>query len=212
MTHTIQFRPGASSSVDLDDDRHEVARTGDLPCAIRKLGSVEHFLWLLNQHRPMHFAVAAHVSGRTDVAAWRNALDHLQRRHSLMSVAIVSEPGRVPYFQQRSAVRIPLRVIHDNPAARWEDEVVAELANPFGAADVPLIRAVLIHADQNAALILVAHHAIADGMSLAYIAVVSQAIEQRSRHLGVGEALGHSPKATLVVTMVEVRSQSRLMR
>jgi hypothetical protein len=123
---------------------------------------------LLDQHRPVHFAVTAHVSGRTDVAAWRNALDQLQRRHSLMSVAIVGEPGSVPYFQQGNAARIPLRVIHDNPTARWEDEVAAELANPFAAADVPLIRAVLIHADQDAALILVAHHAIADGMSLAY--------------------------------------------
>jgi hypothetical protein len=85
-----------------------------------------------------------------------------------MSAAIVGGPGRVPYFQQGGVARIPLRVIHDDPTARWEDEVAAELANPFGATDVPLIRAVLIHADQDAALILVAHHAIADGMSLAY--------------------------------------------
>lgn len=85
-----------------------------------------------------------------------------------MSVAIVGEPRSVPYFQQTSSARIPLRVIHDDPTARWEEEVAAELAKPFVAADAPLIRAVLIHADQDAALILVAHHAIADGMSLAY--------------------------------------------
>jgi hypothetical protein len=155
-------------AVELHDDCRDIARRGALPRAIRQLGSVEHLLWLLDQHRPMHFAVTAHVSGRTDVAAWRNALDHLQRRHSLMSVAIVGQPGSVPYFQQGSMARIPLRVIHDDPTARWEDEVAAEIANPFGAADVPLIRAVLIHADQDAVLILVAHHAIADGMSLAY--------------------------------------------
>jgi hypothetical protein len=104
---------------------------------MRQLGSIEHLMWLLDQHRPAHFAVTAHVSGRTDVAAWRNALDHLQRRHSLMSVAIVAEPGRVPYFQQRSAARIPLRVIHGDPTVHWENEVAAELANPFGADDAP---------------------------------------------------------------------------
>ena len=151
-----------------DGDGHDIARSAHRPRAMRPLGSVEHLMWLLDQHRPAHHAVTAHVSGRTDVAAWRSALDQLQRRHSLMSVAIVGKPGRVPYFQQGSQARIPLRVIHDDPAARWEDEVAAELANPFGADDVPLIRTVLIHADQDAALILVAHHAIADGMSLAY--------------------------------------------
>ncbi|MGA7323707.1 MAG: condensation domain-containing protein [Rhodomicrobium sp.] len=168
MTHTIQLRPHSSLSAELHDDCHDNARRGGLPRTIRQLGSVEHLFWLLDQHRPTHFAVTAHVSGRTGVAAWQNALDQLQRRHSLMSVAIVGEPGRVPHFQQRRGARIPLRVIHDDRTARWEEEVAAELANPFGAADAPLIRAVLIHADEDAALILVAHHAIADGMSLAY--------------------------------------------
>lgn len=168
MTHTVQSRPGSSLSAGLVDDGHRVGRRGDLPGALRQLGASEHLLWLLDQHRPAHFAVAAHVSGGTDVAAWRNALDHLQRRHSLMAVGIVGEPGRIPHFQQGSRAQIPLRTIHEDPAKRWENEVAAELATPFGADDVPLIRAVLIHADQDAALILVAHHAIADGMSLAY--------------------------------------------
>ena len=38
------------------------------------------------------------------------------------------------------------------------------------------------------------------------IAVVGEAIEQRGRHLGITEALGHSPNARFVVTMIEVRS------
>ena len=59
-------------------------------------------------------------------------------------------------------------MVHDDPAARWQAEVAAELATPFVPTEAPLIRAVLIHADQDAALVLVAHHAIADGMSLAF--------------------------------------------
>jgi hypothetical protein len=137
MTHAGQFGLASSSSADLDDACHDIFRSGDRPRAMRQLGSIEHLMWLLDQHRPAHFAVTAHVSGRTDVAAWRNALDHLQRRHSLMSVAIVAEPGRVPYFQQRSAARIPLRLIHGDPTVYWENEVAAELANPFGADDAP---------------------------------------------------------------------------
>jgi hypothetical protein len=41
-------------------------------------------------------------------------------------------------------------------------------AHPFAASDIPLIRTVLLDAGQDAALILFVHHAIADGMSLAY--------------------------------------------
>jgi hypothetical protein len=133
MTQAGQFGLASSLSADLDDDCHDIVRSGDRPRAIRPPGSVEHLLWLIDQHRPLHFAVTPHVSGRTEAAAWRNALDQLQRRHSLMSVGIVGEPGRVPYFQQGSAAGIPLRVIHDIPTARWEDEVAAELANPFAA-------------------------------------------------------------------------------
>ena len=36
------------------------------------------------------------------------------------------------------------------------------------------------------------------------VAVVSQTIEQRGRHLGSPNTLGHLPNARLVVTMIEV--------
>lgn len=71
MARSIQFGFPSSLSVELHDDCHDIARRGALPRAIRKLGSVEHLLWLLDQYRPMHFAATAHVSGRTDVPAWR---------------------------------------------------------------------------------------------------------------------------------------------
>ena len=38
------------------------------------------------------------------------------------------------------------------------------------------------------------------------LAMVGQAVEQGCGHLGVAEEAGHSPKARLVVTMIEVRS------
>ncbi|MEI9901129.1 MAG: condensation domain-containing protein [Hyphomicrobium sp.] len=44
-----------------------------------------------------------------------------------------------------------------------------ELATPFDAHAAPLVRAVLVNDDDRCVLILVAHHAIADGMSLVYL-------------------------------------------
>ena len=38
------------------------------------------------------------------------------------------------------------------------------------------------------------------------VAVMGEAVELRGRHFGSPNTLGHSPKARLVVTMIEVRS------
>jgi hypothetical protein len=137
-------------------------------CAIRSLGSLEHLFWLQDQHRPVHFAVTALIAGETTLRDWRRALDSLQKRHPILSVRIGGEPGSVPSFFQADATPIPLRIVKDAPLSRWEIEVGAELATPFDPTQAPLIRAVVIQGAAEAAFILVAHHAIADGLSLAY--------------------------------------------
>jgi NRPS condensation-like uncharacterized protein len=136
--------------------------------AIRQLGALEHLFWLLDQNRPVHFAVTALLSGETSPRDWRRALDRLQERHPITSVCIDGEPGSVPSFRQADVAPIPLRIVEDEPELRWEVEVGEELATPFKPKRAPLIRAVLIQGARDAAFMLVAHHSIADGLSLAY--------------------------------------------
>jgi Condensation domain len=149
----------------VDLSHHDI---GELSDVIRPLNSLEHLFWLTDQNRPFHFAVTAQVSGETSVRDWREALARLKERHSLLSASIEGKPGAVPWFRQVNTAPIPLRVVHGDPQSRWEAEVAEELATPFDPRHAPLVRAVLIHATDNAAFTLVAHHAIADGMSLAY--------------------------------------------
>jgi Condensation domain len=134
----------------------------------RSLGALEHLFWLLDKNRPVHFAVTALISGETSPRDWRRALDRLQERHPIMSVCIDGEPGSVPSFRQADLAPIPLRIVEDEPEPRWEVEAEEELAKPFNPSQAPLIRAVLIQGIRNAAFMLVAHHSIADGLSLAY--------------------------------------------
>jgi hypothetical protein len=137
--------------------------------AVRPLGALEHLFWLYDQNRSVHFAVTALISGRTSPRDWRRALDRLQERHPLMSVSIQGEAASVPVFQRGDLAPIPLRIVEDEPERRWEAEVGEELTTPFKPSEAPLIRAVLIlGARDDAAFILVAHHSIADGLSLAY--------------------------------------------
>ena len=148
-----------------DLSHHDI---GELSDVIRPLDSLEHLFWLTDQNRPVHFAVTALVSGETSVRDWREALARLKERHALLSASIEGEPGAVPWFRQVNTAPIPLKVVHGDPQSRWEAEVAEELATPFDPRHAPLVRAVLIHATDNATFTLVAHHAIADGMSLAY--------------------------------------------
>ena len=135
--------------------------------ASRSLGALEHLFWLIDQNRPVHFAVTALISSDASARDWRRALNRLQKRHPLMSVCINGEPGSIPSFNQSDAP-IPLRIVEDEPELRWEVEVGVELAEPFNPSQAPLIRAVLIQGARDAAFMLVAHHSIADGLSLAY--------------------------------------------
>ena len=148
--------------------RDSSAITESAQAEVRPLGSLEHLFWLLDQHRFVHFAVTALISGETSARDWRRALDRLQKRHPILSVCVDGEPDSVPSFRQADVTPIPLRIVEDEPELRWEVEVGKELARPFNPSRAPLIRAVLIQGARDAAFMLVAHHSIADGLSLAY--------------------------------------------
>src|SRR3984893_18786255 len=80
-----------------DLSHHDI---GELSDVIRPLNSLEHLFWLIDQNRPVHFAVTAQVSGETSLRDWRVALARLQERHSLLSASIEGKPGAIPWFRQ----------------------------------------------------------------------------------------------------------------
>ena len=135
----------------------------------RPLGAFEHLFWLTDQNRSVHFALAAEVEGKTSRAAWRYALDRVQERHPLLSVRIASGDGGIPRFERVEGASLPLRLVDAASSSGFQAEIEAELAIPFDPDQAPLARAVLIHEPDEATLIFIAHHAIADGMSVAYV-------------------------------------------
>src|SRR5215813_9562151 len=110
------------------------------------LGGLERFLWLTDQNRPTHFAMAAHVEGQTTIPGWRSALDAVQERHPLLSVAIETNESNAPHFRNVTDARIPLRIARAGTSS-WSSEMARELATPFRAEQAPLVRSVLIHGD-----------------------------------------------------------------
>ena len=134
----------------------------------RPLGGLEQFFSLVDQHRSVHFAMAAHIEGQATIAAWRTALDALQERHPFFSVGIERRDGGSPHFRADLNARIPLRIVTKPEHAKWQMEVAKELATPFDEQQAPLVRAVLSHGTRESIFILTAHHSIADGLSLTY--------------------------------------------
>ena len=136
---------------------------------VRALGAKERLFWLMNQKHPAHLTVTAEVKGFTKVQSWRDALDAVQRRHPILSTSIkINEEGQ-PALYQVDAAPIPLRVVDGSVQGCWELEVDREMSVPFTPEQAPLVRSVLIHKPQSAVFILVAHHAIADGMALVFL-------------------------------------------
>jgi hypothetical protein len=108
--------------------------TATAPTVLRPLGSFEELFWLIDQNRPVHFALAAQVQGPTTVGRWRAALDSVQRRHPFFSICIEKNGNSHPHFRQETAARIPLRVIQgENVVQRWESEMELELSIPFNS-------------------------------------------------------------------------------
>jgi Condensation domain len=135
---------------------------------MRTLGAHEHFLWLLDQIEPVHFSVSALVEGETTVEEWHAALSAVQGRHALFHASIRIDSRGIPYFRDEPGKPIPLRLVEGEALAQLDREVAREIATPFPVGAAPLIRAVLLHEKHRCIIILVAHHSIADGISLVY--------------------------------------------
>src|SRR6266481_1561225 len=172
---------------------------------VRALGARERLFWLMDQKHPVHLTVTAEVKGFTNVQNWRDALDEVQRRHPVLSTSIHRNEDGQPALYQVDAAPIPLRVVDGSVQGRWELELDREMALPFTPEQAPLVRSVLIHKPQSAVLIMIAHHAIADGMALVFLirdllqVLSGGQIEALSFSSSAEELLSKLPKGVKIV-------------
>jgi NRPS condensation-like uncharacterized protein len=172
---------------------------------VRALGAMERLFWLMDQNHPAHLTVTAEVKGFTKLQNWRDALNAAQRRHPVLSTSIHRNEEGQPALYQVDAAPIPLRIVDGRVQGCWELEVEREMAVPFTPDQAPLIRSVLIHKPQSAVLIMIAHHAIADGMALVFLIrdllqVLSDGqIEDLSFSSSAEELLNRLPKEEKII-------------
>jgi len=185
---------------------------------VRALGAMERLFWLMDQNHPVHLTVTAEVKGFTKVQSWRDALDAVQGRHPVLSTSIKRNEEGQSALYQADAAPIPLRVVDGSFPGRWELELEREMALPFTPEQAPLIRSVLIHKPQSAVLIMIAHHAIADGMALVFLirdllqVLSGGQIEPLSFNSSAEELLSTLPEGEEVVQVGAPQAEPALYR
>ncbi|HVR99225.1 MAG TPA: amino acid adenylation domain-containing protein, partial [Thermoanaerobaculia bacterium] len=148
-----------------------VPRSGDLPISFS-----QERLWILDRFEPgsasYNIAGAVRLAGDLDVAALRQALAWLVRRHETLRTTFVPAGGGAA---QRIApeLQVPMPLVDlrglgggERQAAieSWTQEVAA---TSFDLARGPLLRVVLLALEEREhALLLAVHHIVSDGWSM----------------------------------------------
>jgi amino acid adenylation domain-containing protein len=151
---------GRSAAPRITQDEEEIDESGEHP-----LTDGQRALWFLDRLAPgsgLHtLALAARVTDGLDEAALAAALDHLVRRHAALRARFLERDGEpAQRFEPHSKLELQI-----------SDASVAAVAHqPFDLETGPPLRAALVRPpDGGTALVLAAHHLVADFWSLAIL-------------------------------------------
>ncbi|WP_193199788.1 condensation domain-containing protein [Nostoc sp. MG11] len=134
----------------------------------RYLGAFEHLYWLYNQFYSIDFATVAKLQGQFSVDQLSTVLRQVQQRHPLLRVRITTDAIRQPKFVETDD-EIPLRLVARTDDRHWQAELEVELARSLNWQVAPLLRVVLLQSGAESELMIICHHAIADGLSGVYL-------------------------------------------
>ena len=133
----------------------------------RKVTGAERFF----SHSPFSIVtMVARIKGQVTVEMLKNAVAKVQQRHVLLRVRIKEDHEHDPWFTSERVQEIPIEIIPRKSDNDWI-EVHAEASRiPYEFDTRPAIRFILVQSPDMSELIILCHHIICDGMSLAYLA------------------------------------------
>lgn len=133
----------------------------------RKVTPLERML----RHSPYSVVtMVARIGGDVSETMLRDAVAKVQRRHVNLRVRIKEDQDHVPWFTSEGVGEIPVEVVPRESDEHWI-EVQQEAAKvPFEFELRPAIRFILVQSPGVSEVIILCHHIICDGLSLAYLA------------------------------------------
>jgi len=133
----------------------------------RKVTGAERFF----SHSPFStVTMVARINGEVTEEMLRNAVDKVQQRHTLLQVRIKLDAEHNPWFTSQGVQEIPIEVVPRETERDWIKIHAEGSEVPYEFESRPAIRFILVQSPKASDLIILCHHTICDGMSLAYLA------------------------------------------
>ncbi len=133
----------------------------------RKVTGAERFY----SHSPFSIVtMVARIRGNVSEEMLKNAVVKVQQRHVLLRVRIKEDNEHTLWFTSEGVQEIPIEIVPRKSENDWI-KIHAEASKvPFEFETHPAIRFILVQSPDVSELIILCHHIICDGMSLAYLA------------------------------------------
>jgi NRPS condensation-like uncharacterized protein len=133
----------------------------------RKVTGAERFF----SHSPFSIVtMVARIKGNITEEMLKNAVANIQQRHVLLSVRIKEDHEHALWFTSEGVQEIPIDIIPRKSENDWIKTHAKASKIPFEFETHPAIRFILVQSPDVSELIILCHHMICDGMSLAYLA------------------------------------------
>ncbi len=113
--------------------------------------------------------MVARIKGAVSEELVRQAVAKAQQRHVLLRVRLTERDGS-QWFTSDGCGEIPVAVVPRKSADDWIEIHAAAARMPFEFETLPAVRFILIRGPDASDLIILCHHTICDGTSLAYLA------------------------------------------
>jgi NRPS condensation-like uncharacterized protein len=114
--------------------------------------------------------MVARIKGEISESMLRNAVSKVQGRHPNLRVRIVEDDDGDPRFTSEGAKEIPIETGPRESDDHWISLVQESCQIPFEFDTRPAIRLILVRSASTSELIILCHHILCDGLSLAYLA------------------------------------------
>jgi hypothetical protein len=114
-------------------------------------------------------AMVARIRGKVTGHMLKNAVTKLQQRHFLLRVRIKDDHEHAQWFTSQGVQAIPIATVPRTSDSAWIKILAGASRIPFEFPACPAIRFILVQSPQVSDLIVLCHHMICDGMSLAYL-------------------------------------------
>jgi NRPS condensation-like uncharacterized protein len=129
------------------------------------MGGPERVLLMM----PLNVVMVAKIRGVVDVEQLASVLDSLRRRHALLAVRVVIDKDDIAWYVSEGVPEFIINTIPRQAEDQWLQMALEEGKTSFPIDTGPLVRFSLLHSPERSELVVCAHHAICDGMSLTYL-------------------------------------------